>query len=85
MSHDQPIVFGVLGAMLVLFVWCRWRYDLVALMALLTVLATGVLPFDQAFDGFAHPAVITVAAVLVLSRALQNAGLVDAASSKSSR
>ena len=79
MSHDQAIVFGVLGAMLLLFAWGRWRYDLVALMALLTVLATGVLPFEQAFDGFAHPAVITVAAVLVLSRALQNAGLVDAA------
>ena len=77
MTGDQAIVFGVLATMLVLFVWGRWRYDLVAVLALLAVLATGVLPFDQAFDGFAHPAVITVAAVLVLSRALQNAGLVD--------
>jgi Na+/H+ antiporter NhaD/arsenite permease-like protein len=41
------------------------------------VVLTGLVPFDQAFDGFAHPAVITVAAVLVLSRALQNAGIVD--------
>jgi len=77
MSADQTIVFAVLAATLAMFVWGRWRYDLVAVLALLTLLASGVLPFEQAFDGFSHPAVITVAAVLVLSRALQNAGLVD--------
>lgn len=77
---DAPVVvFAVLGLMLAAFVWGRWRYDLVALMALLTLLATGTLRAEQAFDGFSHPAVITVAAVLVLSRGLQNAGLVDAA------
>jgi di/tricarboxylate transporter len=77
MATDQTIVFAVLAATLAMFVWGRWRYDLVAILALLTLLASGVLPFEQAFDGFSHPAVITVAAVLVLSRALQNAGLVD--------
>ncbi|TVR85397.1 MAG: SLC13 family permease [Trueperaceae bacterium] len=71
------MVFAVLAATLAMFVWGRWRYDLVAILALLALLATGVLPFEQAFQGFSHPAVITVAAVLVLSRALQNAGLVD--------
>jgi len=35
-----------------------------------------VLPPERAFEGFAHPAVVTVAAVLVISRALQRAGLV---------
>lgn len=75
----HAIVFVVLAATLALFVWGRWRYDVVALLALLALLATGVLPVAQAFDGFSHPAVITVAAVLVLSRGLQNAGLVDAA------
>ena len=79
MSNDQITVFAVLGLTLALFVWGRWRYDLVALVALLALLATGTLPFDRAFEGFAHPAVITVAAVLVISRALQNAGVVDLA------
>ena len=77
MTLDQATVFAVLAGALVLFVWGRWRYDLVAMMALLAVLLTGVLPMDRAFEGFAHPAVITVAAVLVISRALQQAGLVD--------
>jgi di/tricarboxylate transporter len=75
--HPSSIVFGVLAGAFGMFVWGRFRYDFVALLALLAVVLTGVLPVDQAFDGFAHPAVVTVAAVLVISRALQNAGLVD--------
>jgi di/tricarboxylate transporter len=78
MSNDQIIAFSILGAALALFAWGRWRYDLVAVLALIAVLVTGLLPAAAAFDGFAHPAVITVAAVLVISRALQNAGVVDA-------
>jgi di/tricarboxylate transporter len=75
--HPSSIVFGVLAGAFGMFVWGRFRYDFVALLALLAVVLTGVLPVDQAFGGFAHPAVVTVAAVLVISRALQNAGLVD--------
>jgi di/tricarboxylate transporter len=37
------------------------------------------VPAGEAFSGFGHPAVITVAAVLILSRALQNAGIVELA------
>lgn len=71
------ILFIVLVAMLVLFVWNRWRYDIVALVALLVVAVAGLVPPSQVFAGFGHPAVITVAAVLVLSRGLLNAGVVD--------
>lgn len=77
MTGDQIFIFSVLGTALALFIWGRWRYDLVAVLALLAAVAGGVVPTDQAFDGFAHPAVITVAAVLILSRALRNSGLVD--------
>ncbi len=77
MTTDQALVFGILSATLVLFVWGRFRYDLVALTALLLVSVTGLVPMDQVFLGFGHPAVVTVAAVLVLSRGLFNAGAVD--------
>jgi len=77
MTGEQLIVFGVLAATLVLFVWNRWRYDLVALGALLACALTGVVPADEVFSGIGHPAVISVAAVLVLSRGLLNAGMVD--------
>ncbi|MFW5867481.1 MAG: SLC13 family permease [Armatimonadota bacterium] len=78
MSVEQIIVFVVLGLTLALFIWGRWRYDVVALMALLFVAVVGVVPSGEVFIGFGHPAVITVAAVLVLSRGLVNAGVVDA-------
>jgi di/tricarboxylate transporter len=74
---DQTIAFVTLIIAFALFLWGRLRHDVVAMVALLIVVLAGLVPYDQAFVGFAHPAVITVAAVLVLSRALQNAGIVD--------
>lgn len=75
---DQILVFGTLLAALALFIWGKWRYDMVALLALLAVTVSGVIPVEEAFAGFGHPAVITVAAILVVSRGLLNAGIVDA-------
>ncbi|WP_372999149.1 SLC13 family permease [Marinobacter sp.] len=77
MSASQAIVFSILGMALVLFVWNRIRFDLVALLALLAVAIAGIVPADQLFDGFGHPAVVTVAAVLVISQGLVNGGVVD--------
>jgi di/tricarboxylate transporter len=84
-SADQITVFGILSATLVLFVWGRWRYDLVAMGALLLVFITGLVPADQLFLGFGNPAVITVAAVLVISRGLLNAGVIDTLSRQMSK
>jgi di/tricarboxylate transporter len=78
MTLDQSIVFATLAAALALFIWGRWRYDLVAVMALLALTLTGIVAPDNAFEGFAHPAVVTVACVLIITRGLQNAGVIDA-------
>lgn len=78
MNGDQAIVLAILAATIALFVWGRWRHDFVALAALLACVFAGLVPAMDAFAGFGHPAVITVACVLVLSRALQNTGAVDA-------
>ena len=74
---DQNILFSVMALTLFLFVLGRWRYDIVALAALLFLTAIDIVPIDNAFAGFGHPAVITVGAVLVASRGLQNSGVVD--------
>ena len=76
MTFEQIYVFAVLAGTLGLFVWGRWRYDIVALIALVAVVLAGIVPAAEAFNGFGHPAVITVAAVLVISRGLQNSGIV---------
>ncbi len=77
MSTDQYIVFLTLVFALVMFIWGKWRYDIVALMSLLIATITGIVPTADAFAGFGHPAVITVAAVLVISRGMINSGLID--------
>ena len=74
---DEAIVYGVLVLTLALLVSGRLRYDLVALGALVVLTVAGIVPASEAFVGFAHPAVVTVAAVLILSRALQNSGVID--------
>jgi di/tricarboxylate transporter len=60
-----------------LFLWGRFRHDIVALLALMACVVTGLVPAEDAFAGFGHPAVITVACVLILSQGLQNTGAVD--------
>ena len=74
---DEAIVYGVLILTLALLVSGRLRYDLVALGALLILTVVGIVPASEAYMGFAHPAVVTVVAVLILSRALQNSGVID--------
>ncbi|MDT8394720.1 MAG: SLC13 family permease [Bacteroidales bacterium] len=74
---DHYIVFGVLILTLLLFGWGRIRHDIVALISLSLLLIFGIVDPNDAFDGFGHPAVITVAAVLVIGKALEFSGVAD--------
>ncbi len=77
MTPDQIILFSLLIFVFVFLIWGRWRYDLVAFVALLAALLTGVVPADQAFSGFGHPATIIIALVLIISRGLSNSGVIE--------
>jgi len=77
MTPPQLLIFAILAATLALFLWGRLRHDVVALIALMACVVGGLVPAAEAFAGFGHPAVITVACVLVLSQGLQNTGAVD--------
>ncbi|MBI4183449.1 MAG: SLC13 family permease [Proteobacteria bacterium] len=77
MSAAQAAILLILLAALVLFFVGRWRYDLVAFGALIAGVLAGVVPAADAFLGFGHPAVVTVAMVLVISRALAHSGALD--------
>ena len=70
MTQDQLILFALLALVFVFLIWGRWRYDLVAFIALLAALLTGLVPLDQAFSGFGHPATVIIALVLIVSRGL---------------
>ncbi len=77
MNNNQILILAILGGTVVMFMWGRWRHDMVAMGALLASVVGGLILPTQAFSGFGHPAVITVACVLVLSRGLQLSGAVD--------
>lgn len=64
MTEEQLKILAILAVTVVLFVWGRWRHDIVALTALLTCVFAEIVPAESAFSGFGHPAVITVACVL---------------------
>ena len=77
MTLDQAVIVAIGGATIALFLWGRWRHDMVAIASLLACVLAGLVPGADAFSGFGHPAVITVACVLILSRGLQTTGVVD--------
>ena len=77
MSADQITVFLLLFCVMGLFIWGRWRYDLVAFAALIAAVLLDLVPASNAFAGFSSSAVITVAAVLIISRGLSASGAID--------
>ncbi len=77
MNTDQSILLLILSALLVLLVWGRWRYDIVALGALFTASLFGIIPQTELFTGFGNPATITVVMVLIVSFGLTKSGAVE--------
>jgi di/tricarboxylate transporter len=77
LSFDQIFLLGLLTAVFALFVWGRWRYDVVAITAMLLVAVVGIVPAEEVFLGFGHPATLTVAMVLIISRGLLRSGVID--------
>lgn len=77
MSTDQGILFALIGALFVFLIWGRYRYDLVAFGALLIAYLLGLIPTDEVFAGFGHPAVIIIALVLIISRGLYLSGAIE--------
>ncbi|KTD72969.1 SLC13 family permease [Legionella tucsonensis] len=75
--HDAYLLFIILILTLSMFIWGRFRYDVVALMSLMALVLTGLVPTEYAFLGFGNSAVISVAAVMVISSVLIQAGLVE--------
>ena len=77
MIDDQTFLFALLFFVFVFLIWGRWRYDIVAFGALCIALVWGVVPKEEAFSGFGHPATVIIALVLIVSRALSNSGAIE--------
>ena len=87
MTIDQIAISLILLLTFILFIYGKWRYDIVSLISLFVLAFTDkilgeensdlVINMNEIFKGFSHPAVITVAAVLIISQAMKNSGVVD--------
>ncbi len=77
MTLHQAEALAIIAAMFVLFITDRLRYDVVAALALVACLITGVVAPDKAFAGFSNSLIILIGSVLVLSRAVGNSGVVE--------
>ena len=76
MTFDQIALFTLFAAVFALFLWGRFRYDLVAFAALMLAVVLGLVPTKDAFSGFGHPATLVVALVLIVSAGLVRSGAV---------
>ncbi|MGV2100825.1 SLC13 family permease [Rhizobium sp. 21-4511-3d] len=79
MTTPQILAFGVIGLMMAVFIWDRFRYDLVACCALVLAVCVGIVPFEKAFSGFSDDIVIIVGSALVVSAGVARSGIVDSA------
>ncbi|HEV7391008.1 MAG TPA: SLC13 family permease, partial [Burkholderiales bacterium] len=77
MTLAQGLVFGIVAAMMALFVWGRIRYDVVAMLALVASVFCGIVPPKDAFSGFSDDVVIIVASALVVSAAVAKSGITE--------
>ncbi|MBB2842632.1 UNVERIFIED_ORG: di/tricarboxylate transporter [Rhizobium etli] len=79
MTTQQIIAFSVIGLMIAVFIWDRFRYDVVACCALVLAVVTGIVPPEKAFSGFSDDIVIIVGSALIVSAGVARSGIVDAA------
>ncbi|WP_112962494.1 SLC13 family permease [Agrobacterium sp. fls2-241-TYG-188a] len=82
MTTQQILAFSVIAIMMAVFIWDRFRYDVVACCALVLAVAVGIVPPDQAFSGFSDDIVIIVGSALVVSAGVARSGIVDIAIKK---
>ena len=77
MTTPQFLAFAVIAGMMAAFLWGRFRYDLVAAVALFAGIATGIVPFDRAFTGFSDDIVIIVGSALLVSASVARSGIME--------
>lgn len=77
MTLEIALVLAILLVALILFVTEKVRPDVVALLVTFVLIVTKLVTVDQAFAGFASPAVVTVWAVFIVSAGLQRSGVAD--------
>ena len=81
LSTEQIVLTSTILVLLGLFIWGKYRYDAISVAALIFLVTISssfdlkIINVKDSLEGFADPAVMTVALVLIISQGLKNAGL----------
>ena len=72
--HAQS-VFIIIAVAALLMTTNRVRYDLIAVVVILALMLTGILPVNAALSGFGNPVVILIAGLLIVGEMLDRTGV----------
>ena len=77
LTSAETTVIGIIAILLGLIFFTRLRIDIIALLVLLMVALARLVPADAALSGFSSSVVITIIGLLVITRALEQTGVMQ--------
>jgi di/tricarboxylate transporter len=81
LTPDMMLVLGLVGFTIAMLILEWVRADVVALLVLVVIGITGLMPIEQLFEGFAGNAVISLIAVMIMGAGLDRTGVLSKAAS----
>jgi len=76
-SLPQITTIFILGSALLMFLQNKVRYDIIAILVMLAIIASGTLSYQEVFANFGHQVIIIIASMFIMSEAFVRSGLVD--------
>ncbi|MDR2871983.1 MAG: SLC13 family permease [Xanthomonadaceae bacterium] len=77
LTSDMLLVLGLVGFTMLMFLFERIRADVVALIVLVILGLTGLIPPEEIFGGFSGNAVISIIATSILGAGLERTGALN--------
>ncbi|HEU0277331.1 MAG TPA: SLC13 family permease [Rhodanobacteraceae bacterium] len=79
LTPDMILVLGLVGFTVIMFILEWVRADVVALLVVVVIGITGLMPVDQLFDGFASNAVLSLMGIMIMGAGLDRTGVLNKA------
>ncbi len=77
LTPEMILVLGLVGFTMLMLVLEWIRADMVALLVVVVIGLTGLIPSDRVFNGFAGNAVIAIIAIMIMGEGLDRAGVLN--------
>lgn len=75
MNWEMGFVFALLIVTIAVFVWDRFRMDMVAFAVMLALTLSGIITPKQAVEGFSNPVLLMIAGLFVVGDGLMRTGV----------